>query len=234
MSRMLPILVLAALLAATVASADGIFHPSEGPVLIDPGTRNCRLGNDDVAGYQGWYAGFWDDEDAYAYLIDPRDASCGCTDGAFIQSAWFGIVTDPSVTLNMRAELYGARDGGGGCMVPDGPLDISFPVSYTGGDGSFQIMQVPFGSLCFSADEPYFVVVRFLPPTPNFGTGVPVDDTPAACEGYVYRTGMTGWIDPVVAYGWVGNFYLYADLQCCTDPVGLDQATWGALKSMYR
>ena len=69
-------------------------------------------------------------------------------------------------------------------------------------------------------------------PRLQVGVSLLVDDTPLPCSGYDNRD--SNWQDSVLDRGWVGDFYVWADLDCCENPVGSETSTWGALKTRYR
>ena len=195
---------------------------------------DCRAGSFDFDGYQGWYGDFWGPDDAYAALISPGDGSCLCTEGVVVQDVHIIMYVNIATVFVVQAELWSATDVGG-CQVPLAPLAVSLPVQYSDFPGTGNAnLEIPFDSPCLAPGDDYFVVVRFLPGTTGLFIGVPVDSSPAPCTTWVNRSGLAGWHDVVGEYGWLGNFYVYADLNCCSDPVAAEGRTWGEMKALYR
>ncbi len=225
-----PMLAILVLLAAT-ASAE--FHPDRSPA--DPQTRptgDCVAGSHDFDTYQGWYSDFWGAEDAYAALMEVGD--CGCAEGVTVLSMHMNLRVNFSASLLVQAELWSA-DLSGGCPVPLAPVAVSAAYQFSGFTSEGNVdLEIPFDSICVGTDEPWFAVIRFLPGSAGAFLGVPVDATPTACTTWVNRTGLAGWHDVVGEYGWLGNFYVYADLDCCSDPVAGEETSWGEVKTLFR
>ena len=232
--------ILVTLSILALGSALGVtaeFHPDKDPLgdsvhLLD---GDCRAGSFDLDGYQGYYSNFWGAADAYAALIRPGDGSCACTEGVTVQDVHAIFRVNMSTVFVVQAEVWSAQDLGGGCLAPLAPLAASAPIQYSDFPGTGNVnMEIPLGGPCMDPADDYFVVVRFLPGTVGALIGVPVDSSPDACTTWVDRTGLAGWHDPVMEYDWVGNPYVYADLNCCADPIANESTSWGGLKGLFR
>lgn len=58
------------------------------------------------------------------------------------------------------------------------------------------------------------------------------DGTPTLCTNW--NNYGTGWFDLLQEWpSWPGNLIIFAEANCCTDPVPMEQGTWGAIKSLY-
>lgn len=221
----------------TIAAAgNGVFHADRTLAGdLDLAREDCRIGSTDFDSYQGWYDDFWDSGQQYAQLIRPDQEGCACGEGVTIDLVHMYLKVNALSYLEVEAELWSAVDDGTGCPVPGGPLAISSPIAFGNfpGDGIADLA-VDFDSPCMTPDEAYFVVFTYREASASLFTGVPVDASPDACTQYVHWADIANWHDPVAEFGWVGNFYVFADVSCCADPVANENTTWSVLKKAYR
>jgi len=227
------------ILSCTVAAAatpGGAFQPArDHAAALDAERSDCQVGSLEFEGYQGYYSDFWTSGQTYFQLIRPAAEGCACGAGVTVSNVDMFILANMSANFYVQAELWSAVDDGSGCLEPGGPLAVGTGVNFTGFPAEdIYHLSAPLGSPCLAPNDAYFVAFTYLDISSGSFLGVPVDSTPAACEQYVKTDGVAGHVDPVAEYGWLGNFYVFADLDCCSDPVANDRETWGAVKRMYR
>ncbi|HPF34370.1 MAG TPA: hypothetical protein P5571_00605 [Candidatus Krumholzibacteria bacterium] len=220
--------------AAIAAAPGGVYAPDRSGAL-DAARSACQVGSVEFAGYQGYYTDFWTGGQTYFQLIQPTADGCACAAGVTVANVDMYITANAFSIFVAQAELWSAVDDGSGCMVPGGPLALSDAVGFSGfpSDGVYHL-SVPFGSPCLTPGDAYFIAFHYLDSSQSIFSGVAVDSTPEACEQYVKTDGIAGYHDPVAEYGWVGNYYVFADLDCCADPVANDVETWSTLKRSFR
>lgn len=230
----LSILLIAA--AAVAAPPQGEFHADRSLAGdLAAARQDCQVGSTDFASYQGWYDDFWRSDQQYAQLILPDQEGCACGEGVTIEAVHMYLKVNSFATLVCQAELWSAADDGTGCLAPGGPLAVSAPIGFGGFPGEgIADLAIPFNGPCMTPDEAYFVVFTYLDTSQGTFLGVPVDASPSACTQYIHTQDIAGWHDPVAENGWVGNYYVFADLACCSDPVADEQATWSGVKKTYR
>jgi hypothetical protein len=58
------------------------------------------------------------------------------------------------------------------------------------------------------------------------------DESPMPCTNW--NNFGAGWEDLVIEYpGWPGNLVFFADADCCSVPLPVEERTWGHIKSLY-
>ena len=229
--------LLVILALATTATAGAVFVPDRGGLpaaILDRDGYDCLLGSFDFDGFQGYYSDFWDGGQIYAYLADAPAQGCACQMGVQVLNVHMILYVNQYVDLFARARIYAAVPDSAGCLRPGDLLAFSSFYEFTGYPGTgYANLEIPIAAPCIETTTPFFVAVEFDPSSLGAFVGVPVDDTPTACAGYVYQDGY-GWVDPVTDLQWVGDFYVYGEAACCNDPVADETTSWGALKSLYR
>jgi hypothetical protein len=56
-----------------------------------------------------------------------------------------------------------------------------------------------------------------------------VDDAPAVCHDLVNIGFGLGWFDP----GFSGDILIYAEADCCENPIPVERSSWGTIKALF-
>ncbi|MEN8008384.1 MAG: hypothetical protein ABFS42_15350 [Candidatus Krumholzibacteriota bacterium] len=68
---------------------------------------------------------------------------------------------------------------------------------------------------------------------PNlFAANLITDDFPVPC--YSWNNWGSGWVDLVATSGFPGGIVMWGDVICCSDPVAIEERSWGDIKSLFR
>jgi hypothetical protein len=134
--------------------------------------------------------------------------------------------------VNVEEASYPA---GPGCPTP-GPVHCSsglFSVTLPG-SGLYDIA-LPINCGCLTMDRVY--LLSFYIDSFSCATGTTPDlvldaGPPALCMNW--NNYGAGWIDLLATYPtWPGQLLFFADVDCCTAPVPVEESTWGAIKALY-
>jgi len=173
---------------------------------------DCILGNDDLGNVQGYYSTWWVGEEAYAYRINPADYTCTCDPGFNVRAMHMVLYLETTSTPGMVAHLMAAS---GTCTTPGAIIDSSDPVTVSGiGTNGLYDIEIPCDFVCADMDAEYFLVVEFT--DTNGPVGIVIDNSPQSCV--CYNEWGEGWKDVVDQYGFAGDIYIYADVDCCGVP----------------
>lgn len=234
MFRMIMIPLILTILPGAAAAGEAVsLVPLETGVPVLRYAGDCTVGNSDLSTAQGYYNNFFTGDESYAALIAPAAEGCACANGFKVQAVHMALNLTVATNIWGRALLYEAVEESPGCWAPGGPLATSaiYAMAPFVGAGVYDL-EIPLSAPCATPGDRYFVVFQFVPLTTDVGVGVVVDDSPEACSTYDDRD--LNWQDSVVDRGWVGNFFVWADVDCCEEPVAVEGRTWGGLKSLYR
>ena len=80
-------------------------------------------------------------------------------------------------------------------------------------------------------DQPYWYLLGIMFPQP-FAANLITDDFPIACNSW--NDWGTGWYDLVGDFDFPGGLIMWGDVACCTDPIEVQDKSWGNIKSLYR
>jgi hypothetical protein len=194
-----------------------------------PGT--CQVGNLNPS---YWAIGSWlQPIDRYALVFDPTETCLDCTYGIKVTSVHVLLQTSSDCGVTMKVGFMNAPLAGDcyepglvQCLTPEyvvdlpnaGLWDISLPLDCTCADPSWpQALKIVIvGADCGDGSVPDLVT----------------DDLPANCVSWMDTASI--WEDLVAVYGFPGNLKIWADAECCWQPVGAERRTWGGLKTLYR
>jgi len=234
MKKLLLILTTVTLLMATVGFAREMEFNIDSQELTQASIRydgDCVIGSQDFDGYQGYYSDWWAAGDAYAILVNQLNEGCECEIGVQIKAIHMYIHANQFCSFTVRAELFNAV-AHSGSYIPGELLAYSNTMTFDGfpDEGNYDL-EVPITTNCQEVNYPLFIVFRYMPQSLGSFVGIPVDGSPTAEYGFC-DWGI-GWHDTVVQHGWVGDFYVWADVDCCDDPVTNEMNGWGAVKQLF-
>ncbi len=232
MRSLLPILLTVVILAPAAAPAAPAAHREFEleSVELTPERQiwPCIYGNrTSGSGYEGWWGGM----ESYARLIDPRVEPCDCDIGFSIRAIHIMLGLDASCDLQISARLLEVDDPWG-CPTPGITLAWAPVIQVDDIDifGYYEI-EIPCDFPCASMDEPYFIAVDFYGGSAdrvNLVGGGPAED----CVNW--NDWGSGWVDLVGDIGFQSGLTIWADSDCCYQPIANTPSSWGAVKSLYR
>lgn len=197
----------------------------------------CYLGNtNDPAWFiRGWLTG----NEAYKFLFHPRlTNSCGCPYGFRITKVHFYLyfeAADIACTVPLWADLENALwDPALQCWVP-GPEDCVSPVYNVRvpSEGLYDI-GLPIPCDCAFMDYWYLISVHIGPLDMCSSLPKIVVDAGPVLPCYNWNDWGEGWVDLSTISGWVWNVAMYAEAECCENPVPEEGTSWGQVKQLYR
>ncbi|MCK9997359.1 MAG: hypothetical protein KAH56_13880 [Candidatus Krumholzibacteria bacterium] len=182
----------------------------------------------------GWFAG----QESYAYIFNPSE-QVTCNTGFQVISVHMYLDFEPAdvpVTFEVYADLGSAvLDPTSGCYVP-GPEECTGTTYTVTIDvaGAYDI-SIPLDCECAyifdPSGAPYIYYLSMHYPT-AFTARVVTDNIQAACMNY--NDWGEGWADLDPYFTTYGTINMYADVICCSDPVGTESRSWGDVKSLFR
>lgn len=191
---------------------------------------DCALGNMDPA--VTYYEGFIVGDEWYAIPFSPADEGCACADGVRAMAMRFPLVLDETSEIFLQPAIFTSIDDGTGCMVPDELVNMGTAVTISNlPEWGIYDLELPIQTDCMDPQYTYFMA--FYVGDPGAYVGLPVDDAPKSCYGFNMWDGVN-WNDTVDDFGLEGDLIMAVDLDCCTDPVANEGASWGSVKSLYR
>jgi len=180
--------------------------------LAAPAVRyegDCQFGNTDFDNIQGSYNEWWWGNETYSYAITPSDYSCSC-DGFNVRGLHMLLYLEPGSSPLVRAILQEAD--GAGCPVPGAVLATSDAITFSDvPEIAYYDVEIPCDFECADMDATYFLTFEFMDDAGP--VGIVVDDTPQACVNY--NDWGEGQVDLVADQSFVGDIYIWADVDCC-------------------
>lgn len=183
----------------------------------------------------GWFTGL----ESYAVVFEPASqvscAAMGFTPTMAHQYLDFEAADVP-VTFTVAAGLGSAVwDPVAGCYVP-GSIDCqgaAYDVTIDTA-GTYDIA-IPIACECaYVADAQgnpfrYYLSMTYLT---EFTARVVTDGVQATCTSF--NDWGEGWTDLEPFFTTYGSVNVWADAECCANPVSVETETWGGIKSLYR
>ena len=244
--RHLSMLVLLVLCSALTVGA----APADREVVVTPvgelqadinsqgSTGVCVFGNDNPAAFAitDWIWG----QESYKTLFYADPALCSvCTEGFTVESVTMYMnfkVEDVPITFDAMVDFEEAVPGQeAGCQVPGPAICTSPTYSITIDTAGLYAVSLPMTDICACAELGHWYGVGITFPNAFPETQRPdavTDESPLGCVSY--NDYGSGWLDAVTDFGFPGELIMYADIVCCSNPVPVDGATWGSIKSMFR
>ncbi|MDO9694244.1 MAG: hypothetical protein Q7W56_05900 [Candidatus Latescibacteria bacterium] len=232
--KKLAIVLLALLIAGVAVARDATQLSTDLPrPAAERYAGDCVVGNSDIAGIQGYYGSWWFGPEIYAIPFNPMSEGCACGAGFSMKAVHMYLVLDEFTNMMVQGKLFAAVDDGSGCLVPGAEIYASAPMNVSGlFEPNYYDVEIPMDAPCASVGESYFMAVEFLDNNNGFSVGIPVDSTPTPC--YSYNDWGSGWADLVTDIGFAGDIIMWADIDCCEDPVANENSTWGEMKNLYK
>ena len=202
------------------------------PVIQNDASAACVAGNNGTpAGYYGsWFLGYED----YAIPINAGDSGCNCGEGVTVTAIHMLLALDDLANFSVAVAVLDAETDGAGCLSPGVEIAVSPAYTVTGLTGglAYYDIAIPITAPCATVNDAQFIAMYFLDDNNGQFCGIPVTDPPNACFGY--NDYGNGYEDLVVDYGFQGDIMIWADMECCAEPVSTESSTFGNVKSLFR
>jgi len=213
-----------------------------GPVNIS--AIDCTIGNEESS--PEYVANFIQEQIEFAFLVEPSDLVC-CAEGFFAESITFYLFISTFNDMFTSFVQVGvcSAEGGAGGLIPGEELCVTPPPPtwYINCDitGFYTLTIPPYPTEdhdlvcpCLSSGSPYFLFWRILSDD-LYGARPDAarDSSPVGGKSYV-RYGEGPWEDVVLDLGWLGEHVITASVNCCEEPVAIEEINWGYIKSIYR
>lgn len=211
--------------------------PGDLPVITSwPGTTDM-VGNLNPATWRvtGYFAG----AEMYKFLFNPVD-QLDCPAGFMLSQVHIILEFDETMTYPVEFEAWADLedalwDEAYGCWSP-GIEDCQSEVfSFSIEEPGMYDIALPIDCACAYMtnpdDQPYWYLLGIMFPQP-FAANLITDDFPEACNSW--NDWGAGWFDLVGDFDFPGGLMMWGDVTCCTDPVEVEDKSWGNIKSLYR
>jgi len=179
----------------------------------------------------GWFVG----QESYAFIFNPSE-QLTCQMGFQLTQVHMLLDFAGPVTFDVYADLGSAViDPATGCTYPgeENCTGATYTVTIAAA-GTYDIA-IPIECECAYIYDvtgaPYIYYLSMHFPT-AFDAQVVTDGIQAACTSY--NDWGQGWQDLTDYFGSYGNVNMWGDVICCTDPVGVEETSWGDVKSLFR
>jgi len=173
----------------------------------------------------------------YLFYADP-DQCPACSEGFTVESVTiylqFGLEDVPT-TFDARVDFEEAIwDDGLQCWYPGPEVCVSSGYTVTIDAAGGYLITLPMDAICPCAHFGYWYGISFEFLT-AFESGMEpdliTDDIPVGCTSW--NDYGAGWND-LIDFGFPGEIIMYAEINCCDNPVATDESTWGDIKAMFR
>ncbi len=202
------------------------------PIILGPSglMQACQVGNLNPPAWA--ISNFIFPPEEYKLVFDPRATCSVCPIGFLVNTVHVALQTAGACTIVMEVNVEEASyPVGADCPVP-GPVLCSsglYTVNLPGA-GLYDI-GLPIQCSCYTMDRIY--LLSFYIESSTCAPDLIVDAGPATlCTNW--NNYGSGWYDLVAQFPtWPGQLLFWADAECCTPPVPVDEKTWGAIKALY-
>lgn len=207
-------------------------------ILTPPGDGVVGNLNPPAQAIGGWLVG----DEVYKYLFNPSEQLPNCPVGFNLLSVHMLLQfsDDPSEVYPQEFSLYGdletaVYDDALGCYVP-GPEECAGPlVTITIDQPGLYDIEVPMDCPCafiYGSDGTAFMYMLSMHFVGPVSAAIITDDIPVGCTSW--NNWGQGWFDLVTDIGFPGELSMYGDVNCCSDPVAVEEKSWGDIKSLFR
>lgn len=203
------------------------------PIISSSAQAACVAGNDNFDGILGYYGDWFYGNEAYAVPINAGESGCSCAEGVTVTTIHMLVALDEFANLDVAAAVLDAQTDGAGCLSPG--VEIAVSAAYTFNaipELGYYDIAIPITSPCATVGDAQFIALYFLNDNDGQFLGIPISDPPNACFGY--NDYGAGYEDLVADYGFAGDILIWADMECCADPVSTESSTFGNVKSLFR
>jgi hypothetical protein len=201
------------------------------PLLFGPTSSEtaCQVGNLNPPAWA--ISNFVLPPEEYKLAFDPLGTCATCQIGFSVSKIHallqFAAACEVTMSVDVEEAIYPSV----GCPAPGPVLCGSLTYTVTVPAAGLYDIGLPLVCDCLDVNRSYLLSVHFLGATctPDLIT----DAGPAAtCRNW--NNYGAGWYDLFGAYPtWPGQLVFFADADCCSGPVPVNDTTWGAVKQLY-
>ena len=204
----------------------GALMPGQTGVVGNLNTGSWRI--------SGWFTG----AEEYKYLFNPVE-QLNCPFGFLLETVHMVLDFDVNMTYPIDFDVWvdledALWDDILQCWVPGIEDCRSDTYSVTIDAPGMYDIAIPINCECAYMVDPigrpywYMLSMHF----PNlFAANLITDDFPILCTSW--NNWGAGWYD-LVGQGFPGNILMWGDVDCCENPIGVDENSWGGIKSLFR
>ena len=194
----------------------------------------CIAGNDNFAGVLGYYDTWFLGSENYAVPINAADSGCSCGEGVTVTTIHILLALDNLANLDVAAAVLDAETDGAGCLSPGVEIAVTPAYNFSGLTGglAYYDIAIPIDAPCATVGDAQFIAVYFLNDNGGQFFGLPISAPANNCFGYNDFGG--GHEDLVAGYGFAGDILIWADMECCAEPVSTESSSFGNIKSLFR
>lgn len=230
--RKMLLIALMVLVAGTSVAREvtplGTDLPSPSAIRTD-----CVVGNDNVGGILGYYDSWFYGFESYAVPFNAGEESCACGEGVAVNTIHMLVALDEFANLVVSVSILEAVDAGNGCLIPGAEIAVSSAFTISGiTELNYVDVAIPIEGPCATVGDALFLGVNFLNDNDSQFFGLPISDPPHTC--FNYNDWGSGYVDVVDGYGFAGDLLIWADVDCCGDPVSTEDSSLENIKSLYR
>ncbi len=160
-----------------------------------------------------------------------------CAEGLLISEVHILLSFGPEdvpVTFEISADVEEIIwDDASQCNIPGGQICASDITTITINSEGLYDISIPVNCDCLPMISSYALGLFFH--TDFTSTGFPnlvIDASPVGCTSW--NDWGDGWNDLVTNFGFPGELSIFADVDCCEDPVANESHSWDEIKSMFR
>jgi hypothetical protein len=194
--------------------------------------QDCQVGNLNAPAIA--IGGFIAAPESYKLAFDPGATCSTCPVGMNVTTIHIFLQTAAACDLVMGVDLEEAIYPDDPTCPNPGPVVCTSPLFNVGlpGAGLYDIA-LPIDCACVPVDRMYLLGVNIQSVSCAVVPDLVTDAGPAtACTNW--NDYGTGWYDLLAQFPtWPGNLIMFADVDCCTPPVPVEESTWGAIKALY-
>ena len=243
MKHTIALILLSILMISGLAMAKDI--PSDlqaapgGPLISgDSARQTCQIGNYDFDGIFAYIndGDLWGNE-SYKLMIGPDDLCPNCPAGFTVETVYMvisfneeDVPSEFTVTADIEEAVWD-----GECWAPGPQVALSEAVTFTIDTPGAHAIPIPIVTPCLEREFNYGIGVQFLTAFPEAMRPRYTFDAeePTFCTSWGFWEGATDWVRILEFIG-EGDILIWADADCCENPVNTESRTFGEVKSLFR
>lgn len=230
------LIILVLLMASAVSAREATILKTDlaPPVVPDNAQAACVLGNNDFQTILGYYENWFVGSENYAIPVNAGDGGCTCGEGVSITTIHMLLALDNLADLDVAVAVLDADTDGAGCLSPGVEFAVSSAYNVSGltGGAAYYDIAIPIDGPCATVNDAQFLAVYFLNDNKSQFFGIPATGPANTCLNY--NDWGSGYIDIVADSVFGGDLVIWADVECCANPVADDERSFGSIKGLFR
>jgi hypothetical protein len=212
--------------------------PADPIISTTSADQVCQVGNYDFATTYFWIPGnnLWGDE-SYKLIFGPENICPNCVSGFTVETIHmlilFGEEDVPyqfTVTGDIEEAIWDDE-----CWAPGPQVALSDPITFAVDTRGYYTLDIPILTPCMELGFNYGIGVNFQTAFPESQrpTWLYDNDGPTFCSSWGLWTGESAWVRLLEVLN-VGDLLIWADADCCDNPVDAESRSFGDVKSLFR